>query len=163
MTLKKPRIRPALVIFVSIILVIGVAIGVVTLPSLLAHKSTTTSANPCVIEGQPAGMFLKIASDNGGTPIVGARITATHKQADDTCNGVLYYGKITTTSFTTNGTAWYPLDSTNDGSYSIVVRYFGYSFNLSAGMRPVSITCAILHVPSGRTNVTISEFKTTCD
>ena len=123
----------------------------------------TISTDPCVILGQPAGMFLKIASDNGGLPIAGAQVIAIHRQADDYCNGVLYRGNITMTSFTTNGTtAWYPLDSTNDGGYSIVVEYTGHLYNISAQLHPVSVACASLFIPSGRTNVTSTEFKTTC-
>jgi hypothetical protein len=108
-------------------------------------------------------MFLRITSDSSSVPVAGAQVIAIHKQANDTCNGVLWPGQTSTTSFTTNGTtAWYSLDTTNDGSYSFVVAYSGHVYNFSAGMAPVSATCAALYVPSGRTNVTTTEIKTTC-
>ena len=136
---------------------------VVSASTLTSTSVETISTDPCVIMGQPAGMFLKIASDNGGAPIAGAQVIAIHKQADDYCNGVLFRGNFTMISFTTNGTtSWYSLDSTNDGSYSVVVAYSGHLYNLSAQMHPVSVTCAALFITSGRTNVTSTEFRTTC-
>ena len=134
-----------------------------TTTTLTASFTQTASSDTCFIVGQPAGMFLRIASDNSDALIAGAQVTATHKQADDYCNGVLYLGQTTTTSFTTNGTtAWYSLDTTNDGSYSFAVQYSGHTYNFSAGMNPVTVTCAALYIPSGRTNVTMSYFTTFC-
>ena len=128
-----------------------------TTATLAAPPDQTTSTDPCFIAGQPAGMFLRVVSDNGDAPIAGAKVTANHSQANDYCNGVLYTGAAATTSFTTDGTTtWYPLDTTNDGSYSLIVQYSGHAYNFTAGMEPIAVTCATLYVPSGRTNVTFT-------
>ena len=108
-------------------------------------------------------MFLSVASDSGDAPVAGAQVIAIHRQGSDTCNGVFYPGQSSVTTFVTNGTtAWYPLDATNDGSYSFAVEYSGHIYNFSALMQPVYVTCAALYVPSGRTNVTLSGLRTTC-
>ena len=152
-TLKKPRkLR-----FIAIVVIVVLLGSLFVVYAYLRANPT----NPCIIAGQPAGMFLRIVSDSGA-PVAGAQVTATHKEADDYCNGVLYTGISATTSFTTNGTTWYALDATNAGTYSFGVTYSGHTYGLSAQMEPVSVTCATLYVPSGRTNVTSTEFKTTC-
>ena len=148
---------------VTVVVFVVFAVGMVGLLSFSAQVQNNHPSNPCVIQGQPAGMFFMIISDNGGTAIPGVQVSATHKEADDYCNGVLYTGKITESSFTTNGTTrWYNLDSTNDGTYSISILYSGRNYSLVAQMRPVSVTCAVLYIPSGHSNVTISEMKSTC-
>jgi hypothetical protein len=133
---------------------------------LLSTTATITSTSiqtTCFIAGQPDGMFLSVASDKGDTPIAGAQVIAIHRQADDTCNGVFYPGQTSVTTFITNGTAaWYTLDTTNDGSYSFAVEYSGQIYNFSATMRPVTLTCATLYVPSGLTNVTLTANANVC-
>jgi len=142
---------------------IAMVVIVVLLGSLVVAYAYlgTNPTNPCVISGQPAGMFLRIVSDSG-TPVASAQVTATHKEADVNCGGVLYTGISVATSFTTNGNMWYALDATNAGTYSFGVIYSGHAYDLSAQLEPVSVTCATLYVPSGRTNVTSTEFETTC-
>jgi len=150
-SLKKPRKLRFIAIAVVIILLLG---------SLVAAYAYLR--NPCVITGQPAGMFLRIVSDSG-TPVAGALVSATHAGADVNCNGILFWVHSVTTSFTTDGaTTWYSLDATNAGTYTFGVMYSGHVYNLSAGLEPVSVTCATLYIPSGRANVTSTEFKTTC-
>jgi hypothetical protein len=125
-----------------------------------ATSTATAGSNPCVIVGQPAGVLLKIASDIIGNPVAGAQVSATHREANDTCNGVLYPGIQTTVSFTTNGTAWYSLDSTNAGTYSFAVRYSDRNYNFTAQLEPMTLTCTTLYVPSGLTHTTKSDTAT---
>jgi hypothetical protein len=44
-----------------------------------------------------------------------------------------------------------------------MVTYLGQTYTFTASLRPVSLTCATLYVPSGRTSVTIEEFQTDCN
>jgi hypothetical protein len=128
-----------------------------------ANPASIEGSNPCVIAGQPAGMYLRIVYDSNGSLVSGAQVTAVHKEANDYCNGVLYAGSTTTTSFVTGGTtAWYSLDSTNAGTYSFTIEVAGHLYSLSASLAPVSVTCSTLYVPLGRTNTTISELKSAC-
>ncbi|MDV3292647.1 MAG: hypothetical protein LYZ70_00065 [Nitrososphaerales archaeon] len=122
---------------------------------------TGTNTN-CVITGQPGGAFLRILSDSTLAPVTGAVVTATHDPAGCILNGVEYTNTATTQTFTTNGTEWMSLDTTNGGSYSFTVEYSGHSYTFTAELSPVSLICATLYVPSGRTNSTITEFKSTC-
>ena len=116
---------------------------------------TTTTSAECSITGQPGPAFIRVLSDSNQTPVGGALVKATNNPA--------YCGSETTTSFTTTaGTQWYPLNSENSGGYSFVVTYLGQTYTFTASLRPLSTTCATLYVPSGRTNVTIAEFQTTC-
>lgn len=55
-----------------------------------------------------------------------------------------------------------PLTSDNNGGYSFMVKYSGQNYTITADLRPVSLTCATLFLPSGRTNITISEFQSIC-
>jgi len=116
---------------------------------------TSTGRNTnCVITGQPGGAYLRILSDSALTPVTGAVVTAEHHQAACVLNGVEYTNTATTQTFTTNGSEWIFLDPTNDGSYSFIVQYSGHSYAFTAGLGPLTTTCATLYVPSGRTNVT---------
>jgi len=175
--MRKEAVAVLLVILVAGSLGVGYFVGsgnrqTFTTTSTLLLSTTTTvtsitvqtvSTNPCFIAGQPAGMFLGVASDSGDAPVAGAQVIAIHRQGSDTCNGVFYPGQTSVTSFITNGTtAWYPLDTTNDGSYSFAVEYSGHIYNFSAGMQPVYVTCAALYVPSGRTNVTSTAYTGIC-
>jgi len=121
--------------------------------------TTTMTATACVIFGQPGPIFLRILSDSTLKPVVGAQVVATNQPA--LCNGSPATGR-TTVTFTTSGTEWYSLDSENDAGYSFLVSYSGQNYTFMANLAPVSVTCATLFIPSGRTNITITEFQTTC-
>lgn len=121
--------------------------------------TTTTTATACVILGQPGPIFLRVLSDSTLNPLVGAQIMAKNQPA--LCNGSPATGQ-TTLTFTTNGTEWYSLGSENDAGYSFIISYSGQNYTFTANLAPVSVTCATLFVPSGRTNVTITEFQSTC-
>jgi hypothetical protein len=95
----------------------------------------------------------------GLAPVVGARVMATNQPAF--C-GAAPATEQKTLTFTTNSTMWYSLDSNNNAGYSIVVRYQGQDYSLTAALRPVSATCAALFIPSGESNVKITEFQTAC-
>ncbi len=125
--------------------------------------STGTNTICGSITGQPGGSFLRILSDSTLAPVTGAVVTATLNPMGCIRNGVESPANaVTTQTFTTNGTEWMPLDTNNGANYSFTVEYSGHSYTFTAGLRPVSLTCITLYVPSGRTNSTIQEFKSTC-
>jgi hypothetical protein len=129
----------------------------------LSITATSTGVSTvCIITGQPGGAFLRVISDSTSAPVVGAVVTVVHNPAGCILNGVEYTNTATTQTFTTNGSEWTPLDVTNGGTYSFTVQYSGQTYSFTATLRPVSVTCATLYVPSGRTNSTITEFKSTC-
>jgi hypothetical protein len=85
-----------------------------------------------------------------------------HNPAGCILGGVEYTNTATTQTFTTNGTQWTSLDTTNGGTYSFTVQYSGHAYTFTADLRPVSLTCTTLYVPSGRTNGTITTFGMSC-
>jgi hypothetical protein len=137
--------------------------------SSTASSTTTTSSSiqqsaTCIILGQPGGIFLRMISDSNQTPIGGAHVTATNEPAY--CGSATSSSAATnpaTVTFTTNSTEWYSLDSKNNAGYTFTVTYLGQTYTLEASLRPVSVTCATLFIPSGRTSVTIDEFQTNCN
>jgi hypothetical protein len=142
-------------------LVAGIAVVVVIAGGLGYVLFKTESAPPttCIIMGQPASFLLRVISDSTQLPVAGAQVSAANEPAY--CNGSPATGKATTTLIT-NSTQWYSLDPANNAGYSVVVRYSGQTYMFTAALRPVSTTCATLFVPSGRTNITMTEFQTTC-
>jgi len=122
-------------------------------------SSTFYATAKCTIAGQPGGLLLGIVSDSTLRPVVGANVTATNTPA--LCNGAPATNQ-TTTKFTTNDTMWYPLPTDNAASYFIVVSFSNQTYRFNANLRPVSLTCATLYVPSGKTNITINEFQSSC-
>jgi len=126
----------------------------------VSTTSTQTVTYQCIITGQPGGLFLRILSDSDQTQVAGAAVNATNQPAY--CNNSPANVQTTTSFTTTAGTQWYSLDSQNDAGYSFVVTYLGQTYTFQASLRPASLTCATLYVPSGRTNVTITEFQNSC-
>jgi hypothetical protein len=127
-----------------------------------SEPSTSTS---CTVALQPGPFFLRIVSDANQTPVAGVRVTATSQPATVSCDGSapLPATNQTKLAFTTNGTIeWYSLPSQNDAGYSLVISYTGRSYNFTARLSTFSETCASLYLPSGRTDVTVTEFQTTC-
>jgi len=128
------------------------------------HKQTTSSqssseSTACIITGQPGPFFLRVVSDSYQTPIYGAVVNATNKPMY--CDGGPATSQ-TTLVFSTNSTERYSLDSGNNAGYSLVVNYSGQSYSFTADLRPISVTCATLYIPSGNTNVTILAGQTSC-
>jgi hypothetical protein len=148
-----------------IVVVITGAFGYVAFASLsrtVPPSVSATSSSACSITGQPGPFFLRVMSTSnltGFIPIVGAKVTATNQPAF--C-GVTPATSQATLTFTTNTTMWYSLGSDNNAGYSIVVTYQGQSYSLKAALQPISVTCATLLIPSGETNVTITEVQTVC-
>ncbi len=127
-----------------------------------ATSSTRTASTVCSITGQPAGFSFRVVSGSNRTgllPVVGAEVKATNKPAY--CNGSPA-AKQATVAFTTNSTMWHSLDSENNAGYTISVSYSGQNYTVSADLRPVSMTCASLFLPSGQSNSTITELQSTC-
>ncbi len=122
-------------------------------------NSTTTSVE-CTITGQPGPFFLRVVWDSNQTPVAGARVEATTRPAS--VNGYQCSNPSILNFTTASNTEWYSLPSQNEAGYFLVVSYSGQTYNFTAGLAPVSVTCASLYIPSGRTDVTITEFQTTC-
>jgi hypothetical protein len=121
---------------------------------------TQTAAAECTISGQPGPILLRVVSDYSQTPVVGAVVKATNQPAY--CGSYPATEQATTSFTTTAGTEWYSLDSQNNAGYAFAVTYLGQTYTFQADLRPLSATCATLYVPSGRTNVTITEFQSSC-
>ena len=134
--------------------------------STTSSSESTQQSLTCIISGQPNDMFLRVVSDSNQTPVSGARVTATNEPAScgsDTSTVTVAANTQTSVIFTTSsGTEWYPLSGENNAGYMFIVTYDGQTYNFTALLRPLSATCATLFVPSGRTNVTITEFQSTC-
>jgi hypothetical protein len=92
-------------------------------------------------------------------PLTGVSVVARNTPA--TCEGEPATAR-TSVSFTSNGTEWVSLPSDNNYQYQFNVTYAGQSNTFTATLRPVSLTCATIFLPSGRTNVTITEFGENC-
>jgi len=169
LSLRRGVIEPREAAVVAVIVVIVAAAGVASLLSQPNPGPSTSSpgtsqqkpiiSSSCVITGQPGPFFLRVLSDSNRKLVVGAQVVARNNPAY--CNGQPAIS-ATTYSFTTNGTEWTELQSENNGGYSITVLFSGRNYNLTAGLRPVSITCATIYVPSGATNVTITTFGEAC-
>jgi hypothetical protein len=170
LTRRRALGRTAVVLGIIVVMVVA-AIGVLVIANQVnpggpvrLHTQSSTTGPPsttstgtntsCVITGQPGGAYLRILSDSTLTPVTGAVVTAEHRPAACALNGVEYTNTATNMTFTTNGTEWMSLDTTNDGSYSFTVQYSGHTYAFTAGLGPLATTCATLYVPSGRTNVT---------
>lgn len=125
--------------------------------STITRAANTSTA--CSITGQPGGIEISIISDSTSTPVVGARVYATNQPA--LCNDAPATSK-STIAFTTSNAQWYSLPSDNNAAYSFIVSYSGQNYTLNANLRPVSMTCATLFIPSGHTNVTITEYASKC-
>ena len=120
--------------------------------------TTTSASTTCVIMGQPGPLMLRVLSD-AGYPLSGVAVSATNQPAN--C-GDKPATSVTTVSFTTGTAEWYSLDGTNDGGYSLSLSYSGRTYTLDAALRPVSVTCATVYLPSDRSNVTMYEFQSSC-
>lgn len=124
------------------------------------QETITTKSTICSITGQPAGFLLRVVSDSNHIPIAGAQVTATNRPMY--CDPVTPATSQTTLTFTTNNTEWYSLSHQDNAGYQLVVKYSGQSYNFTVSLGPVSETCATLYIPSGRTNITVIAFQTTC-
>jgi hypothetical protein len=128
-----------------------------TLTTTPSQVLQTTAS--CSISGQPGGLMLRILSNSTLQPVVGANVSATNTPAS--CDNTPATKQITM-KFTTNGTVWYSLPTDNDASYSFVVSYSNQNYNFNATLAPVSLICATLYLPSGKTNITNNGFQSTC-
>ncbi len=118
-----------------------------------SQQSATTSVQ-CSISGQPDAFYLRVVSDSNQTPIAGAQVTAT--------NEPYCVSTQSTLTFTTNTTEWYSLPSQNNAGYSFAVEYSGQTYDFTASLRPISVTCESLYIPSGLTNATIIAGQSSC-
>lgn len=125
------------------------------------HESTSNNATSttCSISGQPGGMMLAVLSDSTYDPVSGVNVSATNKPA--TCNNSPATTQETT-NFTTSENLWNSLPTENDVGYLFTLIYENHTYNFTAELEPVSLTCAIIYLPSGKTNVTLHEFGMQC-
>jgi len=117
-------------------------------------RGVAVSSPICIYPGQSMRLNLSVRSDSTSAPIYGANVTSAYN-FHSSCNNESELGQ-TTQSFITNGTEWYNLYGLNDGNYSFIIEYSGHTYNFVAQLRPSVYTCAILFLPSGRSNVTFS-------
>ena len=122
--------------------------------------SSTTTSIECVITGQPGPFFLRVVWDSNQTPVVGAHVEATTRPAS--VNGYPCSNPSTEDFTTASNTKWYSLGTQNEAGYSLVISYSGQTYNFTASLAPLSVTCASLSIPSGKTDVNISGFQTAC-
>jgi len=131
--------------------------------SITSGQTTSSSASlssTCVIAGQAGGLELRILSNSTGEPVSGVVVTATNSPA--LCNGFPTTTQSETEFTTNSSTEWYSLPTGNDGSYSLALSYLDENYTLQASLMPMFTTCATLYLPSGTTNVTIGEFRSSC-
>ena len=147
------------VLIVVAIIAVGAYVALTNFGSIVQPVGPTMVSTTCYISGQPGPFYLRVLSDATQTPLSGARVSATNRAAY--CDGTPAT-TIWTFTFTSNATEWYSLNTQNNAGYSLSVSYSGRIYTLDADLRPVSVTCATLYVPSGRINVTIREMQTSC-
>jgi len=135
-----------------------------TITTTLTSTSSVTTQSTCIEPGliNNGPIFVRVASDSNQTPVVGAQVTATSQSLTFACDGSVLATSQTRLTFTTNNTEWYSLSGQNDGSYSIAVEYSDQSYNLTANLKPVSVVCASLYIPSGRENITTIVGQSAC-
>jgi hypothetical protein len=124
---------------------------------------TSYASTYCSISGQLGGISVRFLNSSTMEPIAGVYVVAVNKPFS--CGGgatPFPATPRTVATFTTNGTEWYPLSSESNAAYSIAAFFAGHSFNFTANLRPVSLTCATLLIPSGQTNVTITTMGMSC-
>ena len=126
---------------------------------------TSYTSTYCTISGPPGGISVRFLNSSTMAPIAGVYVVAVNRPFY--CSGYSTFapfpaGPQTVTIFTTSATEWYPLSSDSNAAYSIAAFYEGHSYNFTADLRPVSLTCATLYIPSGETNVTITTFGENC-
>ena len=146
----------------GIMIVVAILIAVAAVGAMFIITRGPTAS--CVIEGQPGPFYFRVVTDSSLIPIAGAEVAATNRPALASCNESPPHPATsqTTLTFMTNSTEWYSLNSQNNAGYSFVVKYSGQTYSLTADTRPASVTCAILYIPSGKTNITINQFQTSC-
>ncbi|MDG6908349.1 MAG: hypothetical protein JRN20_21470 [Nitrososphaerota archaeon] len=127
--------------------------------AVVTSSTTSTVSTTCTITGQPAGIQVRILSDSNLSPVVCAKVYATNQPALCNNSPATPKGMIT---FTSTSTIWYSLPSENNVAYSFIVSYSDHNYTFSADLQPASMTCATHFITSGRTNVTITEFVSTC-
>lgn len=171
--MKASLVAGLLVIAIIVSGVFGYTLAPTKTTTLTLISTTTVSNTPlsvlstetstvCSISGQPAGFELRILSDSTSTPIVAAQVDATNQPAYCGSSPPIQATSQTTATFQTTTNEWYSLPSDNNAGYSLIVTYSGQTYNLTATLRPVTITCATLYIPSGHSNVTMTEFRTSC-
>jgi len=149
---------------VAVLLVVAIGSLALNVYQFASPRSVTVTASlnvltTCSISGQPGGIQFRVLSDSALKPVAGVNVTTVNIPA--MCNGIPATSQ-STQMFKTNGTEWFNLPSDDNYQYDFVANYLGHSYTLTATLRPVSLTCATLFVPSGRTNITITEFQNVC-
>jgi hypothetical protein len=135
------------------------------LPPSTTNPFSSTTQTSCTIlfpAGENLGLFLRVVFDANQKPIVGARVEATYQVIRTPCIGSPPTITEIALAFTTSNTEWYAFDSQYSGPYSIAVSYSGHGYSLTMQGRAESAVCESLYVPSGRTNVTVVGYVSTC-
>lgn len=141
---------------IAVLLVIAIAAGTGTVYALYRENQFSGA---CSITGQPNGIELRVLSDSALAPVRGVQVKATNLPAH--C-GESQATQQRTTNFTTTSKEWYSLPSNNNVGYSFVITYSSQTYNITASLSPITMTCATLFIPSGQSNVTMTEYNTSC-
>lgn len=149
------------------IIVAGIGTSAIGILAITGVYPGTAGTSTCISVMGYRGAFLRILSDSTQTPVAGAVVTATLNPISN-CYVEGMFGETeyitpstTSTTFTTNGTMWTPLNTTNGHSISLTVKYSGQSYKFTVQLDVLFLTCTTLYVPSGRMNTTTT-IESTC-
>jgi hypothetical protein len=160
--MNKKSPRRFLVIAAAIIAAIAVGAGLYAssfLGTVTSQTGPTETSTSCSSSSQPGAFLLRILSDSNQTAIAGAQVMATNSPVF--CGASPVTPQVTL-AFTTNGTAWYSLSGENNLGYSIVVTYSGQTYTFTERLQAALTTCTTYYIPSGITNVTMTELQSAC-
>jgi hypothetical protein len=120
------------------IIVAGIGMAAIGTLAITGVYPGTAGTSTCVSVMGYSGAFLRVLSDSTQTPVAGSVVTATLNLISD-CYVEGVFGETewitpsaTSTTFTTNGTMWMPLNTTNGYSISFTVTYSGQSYKFTA-------------------------------
>jgi hypothetical protein len=123
---------------------------------------------------------VRVVSDSSGVPVQGAKMSGvlsglceTRRQLNVTNTAGYDYVSTTETqviyvdNFTMAGQGGWlapilPDRAQGFGSFKFDVRYGGRTYSFSAGIRPISITCVTLRVPSGNVTAPTYTYTSNC-
>jgi len=110
---------------------------------------TTTMATACSLAPEGSSLYIKIALDDGKTPVTNASIDAVPVETCSGVNttiGIFYHPMLNASGVAT-------LDAGGSTYYSITVHYGSKSYPLAASVLNSPATCASLSVPSGAVRI----------
>ncbi len=133
-----------------------------TILSCLTATSTMTSGQVCIVQGEAAGLFVRVTTDSG-VPVSGAEVDAV--QNGPVINNVSC-GLATINPLYTNTSGFVSIPPANGrplaGSFEFVVRYSGHSYRAQADLSPLTATFVFVKVPSGTVSLANCYYNQHC-